>query len=96
MPSKAIVVFNRYQTGDTIFFVANQEPVVIEAPEGYGNESRAARLQGALLGLMLKRNSSPYLPVEPDEWKRICKETIDMAYQGTNVRPWLYPNKSDH
>jgi len=63
MPSKAIVVFNRYQTGDTIFFVANQEPVVIEAPEGFGNESRAARLQGALLGLMLKRNSSPYLPV---------------------------------
>lgn len=86
LPESAIVVLHRYPEGDSAFFKRGEEPVLVGAPRGYDTASRAARVQGALLGSALTS--------EPDaqEWGGWCTQVVENAFRGTEQRPWSYPS----
>ena len=91
MQPGAIVVFNRFDAGDSVFYREGYPAAVVDAPGGYGHESRAARIQGALLGRALQADSCVSNPRDAVDWQRCCEGIIDSAFSGTDARPWRYP-----
>ena len=95
MHPRAVVVLHRYGAADSVFYCSDHPQVIVDAPEGYGTESRAARIQGALLGRALLGDSGISHPVEAGGWRRCCEDVVDLAFRGTDVRPWWYPGLTE-
>jgi len=93
MRPNAVVVLHRDTVGDTLFYNAQQQPMIVETPAGHGTESRAARMQGALLALSLLRNHSCYASLNTDSWQGLCEDTVTVGLLGTDQRPWYYPDR---
>lgn len=95
MPAGAIVVFHRYSRGDSAFWCRQTGPQLVPAPAGYDQASRAARIQGALLGAALHtEDHSLLLDGDVADWRRWCEHVIETAFDGTGARPWTYPLSS--
>jgi len=90
MPPEAIVVFIRHPENETAFFCDGREPVFLPAPVGYGPESRAARIQGALLGEVMRRNGAQSLCHDQSASDAGTRSIVDAAFRGTESRPWHY------
>lgn len=93
MRPNAIVLLHRLSLGDTLFFTNDKQVMVKPAPKGYGNESRMARLQGALLALTSLQELNVSSDMNETTWQRLCTETIKLAFMGTDERPWSYPSR---
>lgn len=91
MPAGAIVVFHRYSRGDSAFWRGRSGPQLVPAPAGYDQASRAARVQGALLGVALHAEDHPLPDGAVADWRRWCERVIEIAFNGTGSRPWTYP-----
>ena len=91
MPDGAMVLLHRLSAGDTLFFTRDQKAIVIPAPAGHGNESRMARLQGALVALNSPRRLEINRSMDADSWQSLCADTVRLAFFGTASRPWSYP-----
>jgi hypothetical protein len=94
MPAGAIVVFHRYPTGDSAFWRGRSGPQLVPAPAGYDQASRAARIQGALLGAALQAGDHKSPDGDAVDWRRWCERAIETAFDGTGSRPWTYPASS--
>lgn len=94
MPAGAIVVFHRYARGDSAFWRGRSGPQLVPAPAGYDAASRAARIQGALLGAVLQAEDHPLPGEDGADWRRWCEHVIEIAFDGTGSRPWAYPASS--
>lgn len=91
MPTGAIVVLHRYPGGDAAFWRGGSGPQLVLAPAGYDQASRAARIQGALLGAALQAGVVQSSDGDAADWRRWCERVIETAFQGTESRPWIYP-----
>ena len=85
----SVVMLHRHCVQDTALFRPGVDVVHLPAPDGYGPESRAARLQGALMGLTIT-NRQDNRAVDLS-WQQLCTRVVGAAFQGTDVRPWQYP-----
>ena len=92
MPKGGIIVFTLYPQHSTVFYHQHYSPVTLEAPRNIDTGSRAARLQGSLLGhsLQLRQQRVPF--AEQSEWRAFCEQIMDDAFTGTEQRPWIYPS----
>lgn len=88
-----IVVLNTLENQETAFFRDGHEPVTIAAPIAAGDASRAARLQGALLGMVLAEALDGSLLAGGNHWTDRCREVVGWAYRGTRCHPWVYPHE---
>jgi len=95
MPRDAIVVLHRHATGDSLFRCGETRTCEVPARPGFGPESRAARLQGSLLGLSLLERQRRHTPSDDTRWAALCRSAVDLGFQGTNTRPWRYPTHDD-
>jgi hypothetical protein len=91
MPAAAIVVLHRYPTGDSAFWRGQSAPQLVPAPAGFDKASRAARVQGALLGAALQAGNGPVPGWDDARWQRWCQRVVETAFAGTDSRPWIYP-----
>lgn len=91
MRPDSIVVLHRNERADTAFYRGTVEPVIVMAPEGYGKESRAARIQGALFGCAMLGDCCVSRSVQSADWQLCCEHVVDLAFTGTDERPWRYP-----
>lgn len=94
LQANAILVFNHHSSGTSVFFRNTGDPVTVPAPAGYDRASRAARLQGALLGDALALEHAQQTGVNAAEWTAECRRLVDIAFNGTERRPWRYPAHS--
>jgi len=92
MPTGSTVLFHRHKSLDSAFY-GEGRTAYTTAPQGFGNESRAARIQGALLGRSIGLGSLQSELNDAADWQRLCKEIVETAFHGTNVRPWQYPSR---
>ena len=95
MRPDAIVLLHRLSPGDTLFSTKDKDTIVIPAPKGYGNESRMARLQGALLAMTSQRDHDKADRMDDASWQRLCADTVRLAWLGTECRPWRYPGQQE-
>jgi hypothetical protein len=91
LPATALVVFNHYPTGGSAFYRQAGEPVVVSEPAGYDTASRAARIQGALLGAALAPGYDLLIAQGGVAWEQACIHVVKTAFSGTEQRPWQYP-----
>jgi len=94
MPPGSTVVVHRHKAQDTVFY-GEERTAHVTAPRGFGNESRAARIQGALLGRAIDLRSNISELTDVSDWQRFCEGVIDTAFHGTEVRPWQYASRED-
>lgn len=94
LPAEAILVFNHHPSGTSVFYRDTGDPVTVPAPAGYDAASRAARLQGALLGGALALENAQQAGRDAATWPEECRRLVEVAFNGTNVRPWRYPDRS--
>ena len=90
MPQEAIVAFVRYPGNEAAFFCDGLDPVAVAPPDGYGPESRAARLQGALLGEAMLPEGIQRLCRDQSTWEAATRRIVSVAFNGTETRPWQY------
>ena len=90
MPQEAIVAFVRYPGNEAAFFCDGLDQVAVAPPYGYGPESRAARLQGALLGEVMVKEAVHRLCLDQSTWTAATHRILATAFQGTEARPWRY------
>jgi hypothetical protein len=91
MQPGAIVIFTLHQLHSTIFYSQDYQPVTLEAPSNVDTSSRAARLQGSLLGHSMKLRQQRNRFADQSEWQAFCEQVMDDAFIGTEQRPWIYP-----
>ena len=89
MRPDSVVMLHRHCVQDTALYRHGADAVHLPAPDGYGPESRAARLQGALMGLIIA-NRQDNRAVDLS-WQQLFTRVVEVAFQGTDVRPWQYP-----
>jgi len=92
MPTGSTVVFHRYKALDSAFY-GEGCTAYIAAPQGFGKESKAARIQGALLGRIIELGRLKSKLTDVAVWQRLCEEIVKTAFHGTDVRPWRYPSR---
>ena len=90
MPQGAIVVLVGYRGSEAAFFRDRLEPILVSAPQGYGPESRAARIQGALLGEVMQASDDRDPCGDQTSWDAACRSIVAAAFKGTESRPWRY------
>ncbi len=47
--------------------------------------------QGALLGCAMLGDCCISRSVQPADWQLCCEHVVDLAFTGTDERPWRYP-----
>jgi hypothetical protein len=90
MPGGSVVVFVAHPGNHAAFFCAKLEPVSILAPPAYGPESRAARIQGALLSAVFRNGDERSLCSDRESLERGAESVYQVAFAGTETRPWQY------
>ena len=91
MQPSGIVIFTLYPLHSTVFFHKDYQPVTLEAPSNIDSSSRAARLQGALLGNSMERRQQQSMFAGQTVWQAFCEQVMNDAFTGTEQRPWIYP-----
>jgi hypothetical protein len=90
MPQGAIVVLVRYPGNEAVFYCDGLVSTVVAAPEVYGIESRAARIQGALLGQAMRNHEADRFCSDQADWDGRARAVVTAAFRGTASRPWQY------
>lgn len=91
MPIGGIVVLHLFGANVAGFYHEDYDPIVVAPPPEAGSASRAARLQGALLGADLLRMRCHAEDEGEAAWKQHCEFVMDYAFRGTRHHPWVYP-----
>ena len=87
-----IVIFTLYPLHSTTFYHQDYQPVTLEAPSNIDTSSRAARLQGSLLGNSMGRRQQQSTFIDQTDWQVFCNQVMNDAFTGTEQRPWIYPS----
>jgi len=90
MPQGAVVVLVRYPGNEACFYCDGLAPAVLPAPDSYGLESRAARIQGALLAQALPMHHAHEVCRDQADWDVRTRAVVTAAFRGTESRPWQY------
>ena len=82
--------FGSYPGNDVGFHRRGLTPVAVPVAPGYGPESRAARVQGALLVDHMTRDVGESLFSDQSVWTAAMHKAVEVAFCGTETRPWRY------
>lgn len=91
MPIGGVVVLHLFGANAAGFYREGYDSIVVAPPPEAGSVSRAARLQGALLGADLLRMRCHAEAEGEGAWKEQREFVVDYAFRGTRHHPWVYP-----
>lgn len=90
MPLGEVLALVRCPGNEAGFYCDRLAPTAVPAPEGFGMESRAARIQGALLAQAMLKDHAHGLCRDQADWDVRARDAVISAFRGTESRPWQY------